>query len=117
MFGGESARRRIEEIAALIAELLKAILSHFKSSNSGVDDFDLLEREVSNRFRRRKHCAEFLPEFIFDVLEQRRCLKNRKNRPERVGIARRFDAVLGEVDLIRFVGDEGRNRSLILILI
>ena len=115
MLGGEGARRRIEEVAALIAELLKSAHSSFECRDVGVDDFDMLECEFIHWFRRRKHRAKFLPEFILDVLEQRRCLKNRKNRSERVGIARRFDAVLGEVDLIWFVGDEGRDRSLIWI--
>ena len=95
LFGGEGARRRIEEIAALIAELLETAHSCFERRNFGVNDFDLLERERGHWFRRRKHRAEFLPEFVLDVLEQRRCLKNRKNRSERVGIARRFDAVFG----------------------
>ena len=94
LFGGEGARRRIEEIAALIAELLETAHSSFEHHDVGVDDFDLLESEVSNRFRRRKHRAEFLPEFVLDVLEKRRCLKNRKNCSKRVGIARRVDAFL-----------------------
>ena len=113
----EGAGRGIEEIRVLRAELLESAHANLERSHISKDDIDFLERESSDRRNRRiRRSTEAEQPLRFE--EERRSRRSAgKNRAERVGIARRLDAVLGEVDLIRLVGDEGRNMTLILILI
>ncbi len=117
MFGREGARRRIEEISGLSAELLKSAHADFESGDISKDHVDFLQRKSSDR-RNRRIARSTDAEQTLRFEEERRSRRSAgKNRSERVGMARRCDAVFGEVDLIWFVGGEGRNRSLILILV